>query len=119
MSLVEERDRLGRMNTTLLHKTESSRDKSLGESSQDQSRGKSSREKSLSESSRDKIQDMNSRGMRLGMNKKETIADMKMTIGMMMVTRLWRTPGTGEETKGLWGPESEEECIRTMIADIG
>ena len=106
MSLVEEHGRPGKMSTILLHKIESSRDKSsLG--------------KSLGESSQDKNQGTNHRGMSLAMSKKEMIADMKMTIGMMMVTRLWRTPGTGEETKGHWGPESEGECIRTMIAGIG
>ena len=110
MSLVEERGKLGRMNTTLLHKTESNRDQSLGESS---------KEKILGKSSRDKIQDMNSRGMRLGMNKKETIADMKMTIGMMMATRLWKMSGIEERMKVHWDLELEERCIRDMIAGIG
>ena len=53
------------------------------------------------------------------MSKKEMKTVMKMMSSMMMVTRLWRTPGIKEKMKGLWDPESEEGCIQKMIADIG
>ena len=69
-------------------------------------------------SSRDKNLGKNSQGTSLGMSKKEMIVVMKMMSGMMMVTRLWRTPGIEGKMKGRWGPESEEGCIQRMIADI-
>ena len=110
MSLVEGLVRLGKTSPTPLHKTENSRDKSLR---------MNGRDKSLNMSSRDKNLGMNSQGTSLGISKKEMIADMKMMIGMMMVTRLWRTPDIEEKMKVHWDLESEEGCIRKMIADIG
>ena len=110
MSLVEGLVRLGQTLITPLHKAESSRDKSLD---------MSSRDKSLDESSRDKNLGMNSQGMSIDMGKKEMNAVTKVTSGMMMVTRLWRTPGIEGKMKIRWGPESEEGCIQRMIADIG
>ena len=53
------------------------------------------------------------------MKQEEMIADMKMTIGMMMVTQLWKMQDIEEKMRDLWDPESEEECIRKMIADTG
>ena len=102
MFLVKGLAQLGKTSLTPLHnRTESSQDKSLGMSS------------------RDKSLDISSRETSLGMSKHEMSVVMKMTIDMMMVTRLWRTPGIEERMKVHWDPELQEGCIRNMIADIG